>query len=112
MESFWSWETFWTMETLWTILGFLALGMFGSRFLIQWAASERAGHSVMPIGFWILSIAGGILLFSYSLYRFDWVFMVGQSTGLVVYFRNLYMIGRDRKRENRKLFSPGDFFRP
>lgn len=104
-------ESFWSMETLWLALGLLAQGMFASRFLIQWVASERAGHSIVPVGFWILSLGGGALLLSYAIYRRDPVFILGQGTGLFVYFRNLYMISRDRKRENRKLFSGADFFK-
>lgn len=99
------------METFWLSLGFLAQAMFGSRFLIQWVASERVGHSIVPVGFWILSLVGGALLFSYAVYRRDPVFILGQGTGLFVYFRNLYMIGRDRKKEDRKLFRFADFFK-
>lgn len=101
-----------TKENLWLGLGSLALAMFASRFLIQWLASERAGHSVMPVGFWILSLVGGALLFSYSVYRGDPIFIIGQSMGLFIYFRNLYMIARDRKREDRMVFRPADFFKP
>ena len=100
------------MDSMWLALGFLAQGMFASRFLVQWVASERAGHSIVPVGFWILSLAGGALLFSYAVYRRDPVFIVGQVSGLFIYFRNLYMIGRDRKRASQKLLSPLGFFKP
>ena len=42
----------------WLILGFFAQALFASRFIIQWIASERAGESVMPEVFWLLSLAG------------------------------------------------------
>ena len=100
------------MEIFWLALGLLAQGMFASRFLIQWVASERVGHSIVPVGFWIFSLAGGALLFSYAVYRADPVFILGQGSGLFVYIRNLYMIGRDRRKTNRKLFIPADFFKP
>ena len=66
--------------------------MFSMRFLIQWIMSERARKSVMPITFWYFSLAGGIVLLAYAIYRRDPVFMLGQGTGLVVYSRNLWLI--------------------
>ena len=62
------------------------------RFLIQWIMSERARKSVMPIAFWYFSLAGGVVLLTYAIYRRDPVFMLGQSMGLVVYARNLWLI--------------------
>lgn len=76
----------------WVALGFLAQGMFTMRFVVQWIASERARASVIPVAFWFFSVAGGVLLLAYALYRRDPVFIAGQAFGLVVYFRNLYFI--------------------
>jgi lipid-A-disaccharide synthase-like uncharacterized protein len=59
---------------------------------VQWIASERARKSVIPVAFWFFSIAGGLLLLVYALYRRDPVFIAGQAFGLVVYVRNLYFI--------------------
>jgi len=81
----------------WVLLGFLAQGLFTMRFLVQWIASERAGRSVIPLAFWIFSIAGGVLLLIYALYRKDPVFIAGQALGVVVYLRNLYFVMRERK---------------
>jgi lipid-A-disaccharide synthase-like uncharacterized protein len=80
----------------WVALGFLAQALFSARFLVQWIASERAGRSVVPTAFWLFSIGGGVLLFAYSLYRKDPVFIAGQGLGLFIYLRNLYFIMRDR----------------
>jgi lipid-A-disaccharide synthase-like uncharacterized protein len=80
----------------WVLLGFAAQGMFTMRFLVQWLASERAGRSVIPTAFWLFSIAGGLLLLAYALYRRDVVFIVGQSFGVFVYLRNLQFVLRDR----------------
>jgi len=80
----------------WVALGFLAQALFSMRFLVQWIASERAGRSVVPTAFWIFSIGGGVLLFAYSLYRKDPVFIAGQGLGLFIYLRNLYFIMRER----------------
>ncbi|MGE3870829.1 MAG: lipid-A-disaccharide synthase N-terminal domain-containing protein [Pseudorhodoplanes sp.] len=81
----------------WVALGFLAQALFTARFLVQWIASERAGHSVIPLAFWLFSIGGGMLLLVYALYRKDPVFIAGQAFGVFVYLRNLYFVMRDRK---------------
>ncbi len=85
------------MNTFWLALGFFAQLLFSARFLIQWIASERAGKSVIPLLFWYFSIAGAGLLLIYSIYRKDPVFILGQSTGIFIYTRNLYLIRRERK---------------
>ena len=81
----------------WVLLGFIAQAFFTMRFLVQWIASERAGHSVIPIAFWWCSIGGGMLLLIYALYRRDPVFIAGQAFSFFVYARNLYFVMRDRK---------------
>ena len=81
----------------WVLLGYVAQIMFTMRFLVQWIASERAGRSVIPLWFWIFSIAGGLLLLVYALYRKDPVFIAGQAFGVFVYLRNLYFVLRERK---------------
>lgn len=81
--------------TIWLIIGFLGQACFFSRFLVQWLASERQKKSIFPTAFWYLSIFGGSTLLCYALYRRDPVFIVGQSTGLLIYFRNLYFIRQE-----------------
>lgn len=78
----------------WLILGLVAQTAFFARFLVQWIVSERAGRSVVPIEFWYLSLVGGLLLLTYAVHRADPVFILGQSVGLVVYSRNLWLISR------------------
>jgi lipid-A-disaccharide synthase-like uncharacterized protein len=85
------------MNTFWLVLGFVAQGFFSARFLVQWIASERAGKSVVPVVFWHLSILGTVLLLAYAIYRNDPVFILGQSAGLIVYIRNLYLIWREKR---------------
>jgi len=82
---------------VWVAIGFAAQAMFSARFLIQWIASERAGRSVVPVAFWFFSIAGGSILFCYALYRQDPVLIAGQGAGLFIYFRNLWLILREKK---------------
>jgi len=82
-----------TGELVWLAIGFAAQLMFSARFLVQWIASERAKASVMPVAFWYFSLAGGLMLFAYAVYRMDPVFIMGQSFGVVVYSRNLWLSG-------------------
>ncbi len=81
-----------THETIWIIVGFLGQSLFFMRFFIQWLASEKAGRSIVPNAFWYFSMLGGITLFAYALWRQDPVFIIGQSTGLLIYARNLYFL--------------------
>jgi lipid-A-disaccharide synthase-like uncharacterized protein len=84
-------------ETWILVLGFSGQALFGSRFLVQWIASERQGRSVIPLAFWYLSLGGAVILFSYALIRRDPVFMLGQATGSIVYLRNLALIRREAR---------------
>ncbi len=82
-------------DTIWLIVGFAGQLCFTSRFLVQWLVSEQQKKSVIPLAFWYFSILGGVTLLSYAIYRKDPVFILGQSTGLLIYFRNLYFIRRE-----------------
>ncbi len=84
------------MQTWVLVLGFVAQGLFSARFLVQWIASERQGRSVVPLTFWLLSLAGGALLLVYAILRKDPVFILGQAAGLFIYTRNVYLIYRER----------------
>jgi lipid-A-disaccharide synthase-like uncharacterized protein len=87
-----------TTPACWQVVGFVGQGVFTARFLVQWAASEKKGDSVVPIAFWWLSIAGGFSLLAYAVYRNDPVFIVGQGMGMVVYVRNLMLVARKKRR--------------
>lgn len=80
------------------VLGFCGQGLFFGRFLVQWIASERQRRSVVPLAFWYFSIGGGALLLIYALLKKDPVFILGQGGGLIIYFRNLYLIHTEHSR--------------
>jgi lipid-A-disaccharide synthase-like uncharacterized protein len=86
-----------TAEQLWIGVGLVGQVLFGSRMLLQWIVSEREGRSIVPVAFWYISIAGSLVLLSYAVHREDPVFILGQSVGSFVYFRNLYLIRRERR---------------
>lgn len=85
-------------EFTWVMVGLTGQLLFTARFLVQWLASERERRSVIPIAFWYFSLAGGMVLFSYAVWRRDPVFILGQSMGLVIYARNLWLIHAERHR--------------
>lgn len=76
------------------VLGFVGQALFAGRFLVQWWKSERMGKSIVPLSFWLLSVAGGVLMLGYAILRRDPVFILGQAGGLIVYVRNLVLIRR------------------
>jgi len=80
----------------WYALGFVGQAFFFSRFLVQWLASERAGHSVFPVAFWYLSLIGGVTLLAYAVHLRDPVFILGQATGAFIYLRNLHFRWREQ----------------
>ena len=86
------WVEFW-----WVVFGLVGQLAFSGRFIVQWFASERARKSVMPIAFWYFSIVGGLILFAYAIHRQDPVFILGQSLGLIIYTRNLWLIHAERR---------------
>lgn len=88
-----NWTEFW-----WVIFGLGGQLLFMGRFLVQWIASEREKRSVMPVAFWYFSIGGGLILFAYACYRGDPVFILGQSIGVFIYARNLWLIRAERRR--------------
>ncbi len=84
-------------ETVWIIIGFVGQSLFFMRFFVQWLASEKAGRSVVPHAFWYFSLLGGMTLFAYAVWRQDPVFILGQSTGLFIYARNLQLINKQKQ---------------
>ena len=88
-----------SLEIFFLIVGFVGQGLFASRFIIQWIYSEKKGKSHIPIIFWYLSIFGGIGLLTYAIFRKDPVIIVGQTFGIFIYVRNLFLI-YNKKNEN------------
>jgi lipid-A-disaccharide synthase-like uncharacterized protein len=65
--------------------------IFNSRFLFQWIYSEYHNESVLPLGFWILSTIGSLMIFIYSIPRLDPVLFTAHSLGLLMYSRNILL---------------------
>lgn len=82
----------WLNFNLWLSVGLCGQIIFGSRFILQWISSERAGKSYIPICFWYLSLLGSLLLLIYAIHTKDIVFTIGQTTGFLVYIRNIMLL--------------------
>lgn len=63
--------------------------IFTLRFVYQWLYSRRRGDSSLPLGFWIMSILGSVVIVIYGAIRLDPILILGQSIGLVAYARNI-----------------------
>lgn len=83
--------TAWT-GLFWVGLGFLGQALFMGRMLVQWWASEKVKSAVVPPSFWWLSLIGSTMLMTYFIWRVEIVGFLGQSTGWLIYIRNLWFI--------------------
>ena len=90
-----------SVEQIWVAIGLVGQLMFFGRFLVQWIASERAGRSVIPVAFWFFSVGGGLVILVYSIYRLDPVFIIGNTTGVLIYGRNLFLVRREKREAAR-----------
>jgi len=75
---------------LWT--GITGQVLFTLRFVYQWIYSEKKKDSVLPMGFWIISLTGSLIIFIYAIIRKDPVLLAGHAIGLVIYSRNIIIL--------------------
>lgn len=66
--------------------------VFSLRFLYQAVYSARRGESLLPAGFWAISLLGAVIILTYGILRRDPVVILAQSFGLVTYIRNLMLL--------------------
>ena len=84
---------------LWLLVyGSLGQIVFTLRFVYQWIYSRKRHESMLPLGFWLISVSGSTIIVSYAIVRHDPVLILGQSTGLVVYLRNIWILHKAKKR--------------
>jgi lipid-A-disaccharide synthase-like uncharacterized protein len=82
---------------------FFMIGVAGQlllnfRFVYQWYLSEKHHHSYFPLGFWIISLIGSVLVVTYGFYRQDPVLIFAQTLGFIIYSRNI-MLGKNHAAE-------------
>lgn len=78
------------------LLGSAGQVIFSLRFLYQAIYSARRGESLLPAGFWIISLVGSAIIVTYGIIRLDPVLILGQACGLVSYTRNLMIWKKNR----------------
>jgi len=54
--------------TPWKAIGLTGALMFGTRWLVQFVASRRAGKPVIPRLFWYMSLLGSVMTLSYFVF--------------------------------------------
>jgi lipid-A-disaccharide synthase-like uncharacterized protein len=74
------------------IFGSAGQVIFSLRFLYQAVYSARRGESLLPAGFWAISLLGAVIILTYGILRRDPVVILAQSFGLVTYIRNLMLL--------------------
>lgn len=72
-------------------LGSGAQVIFTFRFIYQWYFSEKVRESVLPMGFWLLSLTGATLILIYAVLRKDPVLLIGHMGGTIIYIRNIIL---------------------
>ncbi|MDT0557138.1 lipid-A-disaccharide synthase N-terminal domain-containing protein [Ichthyenterobacterium sp. W332] len=73
-------------------LGIISQVIFTLRFVYQWLYSEHKKESSLPLGFWLLSVTGALLILTYAVFRKDPVLFVGHGFGTIIYIRNLVIL--------------------
>ncbi len=73
------------------LLGVTAQVIFTLRFVYQWIYSEKQKESVLPLGFWALSLTGAVLNLIYAVLRKDPALFTGHIFGSIVYTRNIFL---------------------
>lgn len=76
----------------WPALGFLGQLVFAGRMWVQWLTSEKQRKSVVPPVFWYMSLVGGLISATYFIWRQDLVGVIGQTSGIWIYARNVYLL--------------------
>lgn len=74
----------------WKVVGWVGNAVFFSRFMVQWYATEKRKHVVVPTPFWWLSLAGTMILLSYAIFHtHDSVIIFAYAFAWIPYVRNL-----------------------
>jgi len=79
------------------IIGTIGQLMLNLRYLYQWYYSEKAKESLLPLGFWVISLVASVMVVSYAYIKHDPVLLVSQGLGMMAYSRNIYLSVRSPK---------------
>ena len=78
-------------------LGIISQLIFTMRFVVQWLQSEKQQQSILPFGFWVLSLIGSVLILIYAIFRKDPVLFLGHLLGSAIYIRNIMLLKHGTK---------------
>ncbi len=79
------------------IFGSLGQVIFTLRFVYQWLYSMKRNESILPMGFWLISLVGSGIIVIYGLIRIDPILIMGQSVGFIAYSRNIVLYRNELK---------------
>ena len=79
------------------VLGIVGQLVYTSRFIYQWIHAERNQESDLPKKFWIISLVGSSIIFTYGIFRDDPVLIAAHFFGGIVYIRNLFIIRKSKE---------------
>ena len=78
------------------VLGIIGQLIYTSRFIYQWIYAEKHQESDLPLKFWVISLMGSSLIFTYGIFRNDPVLIAAHFFGGIVYVRNLFIIKKSK----------------
>lgn len=93
-------STFFRSESISTkllVLGIASQIILSLRFVYQWMYSEKNKISFLPLGFWVISCFGSLLIFVYAIYRKDPVLLIAHFFGTILYFRNIIILKNQKQ---------------
>lgn len=81
------------------LFGILGQFTFEIRSVYQLVYSMRRNASILPLGHWLLAVAGSVMIIVYGVIRHDWVLVAGQFS-VVFSIRNIMIYFASKKREH------------
>lgn len=88
-------------EIIWLMVGMIGQLIFFSRWILQWWVSEKQNKSTIPLSFWWCSLIGGGITLIYAFHIKSLPFILAQFMGIIVYFRNIYLIIKEKNKNGK-----------
>ncbi len=95
-------------DPAWATVALIGQVIFGGRFVLQWIVSEYKKKSHVPTAFWFISLAGSLILLSYSIHIKNPIFMLGFSLNTLIYLRNLHLIYKHAGKDMAAVIEKGE----
>lgn len=80
-------------------VGFGRTSHIYSSFCLPVVLFTEKGESALPVPFWVISLVGSLMIAAYGIIRLDPILILGQSTGFIVYTRNIILGKRSKEKE-------------